>query len=155
MWTESDIVTFDDIKPMSEERKIEVRKEIQAAFAKMEELRKQNSAIFDIPEKYVRSHMREVNNRIEFVLRCLIPQPIKGEITTAKCRWRGLKLFYVSDYGSPISLRNKIITSLGTKHRPFFSINLDFQDETLVLYKHYQLYGTIESFMSKVAEAKE
>ena len=98
------------------------------------------------------SALREQDKRFEYALRYLIPQPIKGEITKGKIKWRGIYL--MKPYEEPPKLIEKdggfrveckflfpILCGKPSKSgkRPEFSINLGFQEPILSNYHLYKI----------------
>lgn len=87
--------------------------------------------------------------RIEYALRYLIPQPIKGEITAGKMRYRGLYYMVAEEYlGCDIiegeyckkficKFKLPIICGKESRSgkRKAFKLSLDFNERTLLQYK--------------------
>lgn len=92
---------------------------------------------------------KERERRIEYALRYLIPQPIKGEITAGKIRYRGIYYMVTKEYlGCDIIedehckkfiFKFKLPMICGKESRSgkrrAFELSLDFDERTLLQYK--------------------
>ena len=96
------------------------------------------------------AYKKEQERRLEYAMRYLIPLPIKGEITRAKVRYRGLYLKENHSYSQHIQLQGDkpvlICTFLlpnlcglesRSGKRKAFELSLAFQDETLRAYQKW------------------
>ena len=130
----------------------ERKKELTTVFASSL-IKHQDKLNFDLPNmlenEAFAAYRKERENRLEYVLRYLIPHPIKGEITKNKCKWRGLYIkerpWHMSsseiklDEGLPRLICRFALpivcgkTSRSGK-RKAFEIDLGFDAETMALY---------------------
>lgn len=174
MFTLDDVITLDEAEKLkelvlpkiSEEQKAEIRESVRLAYYRNKDFKFPDA--MSLIGDHLKSLMKEQEQRLEFALRYLIPNPIKGEITKGKLKWRGISL-YIPQGGGPRLIEKDdgnvvvkdvfyfpILLGKASKSgkRPAFRMNLNFEGDQLTMYRHYTLYGTIKNFRLRVAEHK-
>lgn len=84
-------------------------------------------------EEFFKYHV-ELDNRLEYALRRLIPCPIKGEITLGKIRYRGVYLAY-EQFASLDKFPFLCLKDSRSGKRKAFKVDLNFNNELLAAYE--------------------
>lgn len=148
-------MTKDDIiklPPLSEEKKQEFCIALKAYADSCPKINWEDDLPQQITNHVLTEYHQEQERRIEYALRFLIPQPIKGEITKSKVRYRGLYLredrsrafCFPPEYNEEkhsLTYRMFFPYLCGRKSRsgkrPEFKIDLNFDLDTFVAYNFW------------------
>ena len=139
-----DVIKF---PPISKEKKREMK------IAMMSSCLRQNEAFAcglkdTVVNEVLMTFKKEQDRRLEYALRYLIPHPIKGAITKAKVRYRGLYLKENQTYNQRTEMHGDTTVLVCTfllpnlcgresrsGKRKAFELSLGFQDDTLHTYQ--------------------
>lgn len=107
-----------------------------------------SSLFSEIVDSWITEVVAEQENRLRYALYYLIPNPIKGEVTKGKLRWRGLYLLKTQNELPQVTLANGSLSSKYAVRFPTlcgkqsrsgkrkeFKIDLNFQGDILLRYE--------------------
>ena len=129
-------------------------------------MKKLSSLFSEIVDSWITEVVAEQENRLRYALSYLIPNPIKGEVTKGKIRWRGLYLLNTQNEFPQVTMVNEnlslkyavrfpILCGKQSKSgkRKEFKIDLNFQGDTLIRYETHR--ASENAFVFGIATSNE